>query len=332
MAHPGFTLCLCPDSRLMRDQVHALLVAHPPAEAGPGASAPEWERHSYWGDDPLPDAFWEALTLGGLFSIPKALVVHNAQNLPADAWKRLSVALSQARDHSWPLFCLNVDFERGKPKIPAHLAKLPCFIFAEKKGWLWSSPGLDARSQSAFVRSEAKRLGLTFPPAMAEALVRRLPLDATAIGTEMEKLALTAGQDGSLPATALDMLDHEPDMDIFALMRALQQGNASGAVWRQILASQQGSDSLTFSFLAMLAREARQLWQLLAGEPVRLPPQVLNAKENLARALGFVGIARIWRLALEADKGVKSGERSPDQALERLIADLFILFAPRRSR
>ena len=316
----------------MRDQVHALLGAHPPEGTALGGTAPAWERHSYWGDEPLPDAFWEALTLGGLFSIPKALVVHNAQNLPADTWKRLSAALAQARDHSWPLFCLSVDFERGKPKIPAHLAKLPCFLFAEKKGWLWTSPGLDARSQAAFVRSEAKRLGLALSPAILESLVRRLPMDATAIGTEMEKLALAAAPDGSLPASALAMLEYEPDMDIFALMRALQQGNTPTAVWKQVLASQQGADSLTFSFLAMLAREARQLWQLLAGEPVRLPPQVLSAKENLARSLGFGGIARIWRLALEADKGIKSGERNPDQAMERLIAVLFVLFAPQRNR
>ncbi len=335
MTRPGFTICLCPDGRLMRDQVDALIVAYPPvpAEAGLGpVTEQSWERHAFWGDDPLPPAFWEALTLGGLFSTPKALIVHNAQNLPLETWKRLSAALAQARDHAWPLFCLRVDFERGKPKLAAHVAKLPCFAFAEKKGWLWSSPGLDARGQAAFVRAEAKRLALSLPPATLETLCRRLPLDAASIGTEMAKLALAAGPDGALPPSALDLVEHEPDLDIFALLRVLQSGQNPAAAWRQILVSQQGSDSLTFSFLAMLSREARQLWQLLAQEPVRLPPQVLAAKENLARTLGHRGIARIWRLALEADKGVKSGERNPDQALERLIADLFVLFAPQRQR
>ncbi|MDL2216782.1 DNA polymerase III subunit delta, partial [Desulfovibrio sp. OttesenSCG-928-M14] len=31
-------------------------------------------------------------------------------------------------------------------------------------------------------------------------------------------------------------------------------------------------------------------------------------------------------LALQAEKGIKSGERSPDQAFEMLTADLFLLF------
>ncbi len=318
MTRPGFSIYLCPDRYLIRAQAEKALAKHTPPDA-------DWERHAYWGDDALPASFWENLTVQGLFSTPKTLVVHNAQNIPADTWKRISSALGSPLGDVWPFLCLQVDFERGQPKVPAHIAKLQCMAFAEKKGWIWSSPGLDARGRSLFVQAEAKRLGLTLRPGALEALCARLPFDAATICREMEKIALAAPPDGTVAPGLAAIVEYEPEPDIFSLIRTLQQGDAS-SVWRQALASGQGGDSATFAFLATLTREARQLWQLLAGESVRMPPQVIAAKTALARSLGFAGVARLWHLALEADKGVKTGERGVDQAMEGLIAGLSLLF------
>lgn len=132
---PGFSFCICPDGKLLRQQVEELLGAHPDAGR---------ERHVFWGDDELPPKFWEILTLQGLFSTSRVLVMRNAHALTADVWKRLSAALSRPNPQTWPLFCLEVAWEKGQPKIPAHIAKLPCFTFADAKGWIWRSPGLGA--------------------------------------------------------------------------------------------------------------------------------------------------------------------------------------------
>ena len=335
MARPGFTICVCPDRYLVRAHIEAALDAAPPESGGGllgGGPASSWERHAFWGDDPLPPAFWEHLTLQGLFGTPKAVIVHNAQNIPADTWKKISAAVSSPNAETWPFFCLYVAFERGKAKIPAHIASLACMRFAEQKGWMWSSPGLDERGKTLFIGNEAKRRGLTFAPGALEAVASRLPLDATTIGTEMDKLALTAANN-EISRESADILDHEAEPDVFSLIRNLQQKRGNLAVWEQALASERGSDSMAFAFLAMLAREARQLWQISLGEPVRLPPQVLSAKTALARSLGLAGIAKLWHLALEADKGVKTGERTPDQALDALLASLSLLFsAPGQSR
>lgn len=332
MARPGFTICVCPDAYLVRAHIEKELAQAPPESGGGllgGSATPAtWERHAYWGDEALPSSFWEHLTLQGLFATPKAVIVHNAQNIPADSWKKISAALGSPNSETWPFFCLHVAFERGKAKIPAHIAKLACIGFAEKKGWLWSSAGLDERSKVAFVQTEAKKRGLSFAPGALEAVAARLPLDATAIGTEMDKLFLAAPPDGVLTAQVADILDRDVEIDVFSLIRNLQSGKNPAAVWEQAISSERGGDSLTFSFLAMLTREARQLWQISHGEPVRLPPQVLSAKTTLARSLGLSGIAKLWHLALEADKGVKTGEHSPDQALERLLASLSLLFLP----
>ena len=327
MARPGFTICACPDRYLVRTRIEELLTEFAPENGGLMGGSAGWERHAYWGDDPLSDSFWEHLTLQGLFATPKAVIVHNAQNIPADSWKKISAALSSPNAETWPVFCLYVAFEKGKPKIPAYLASLGCMKFAEKNGWFWVSPGLDERSKTLFVQAEAKKRNLTFAPNALEAVTARLPLDATAIGTEMDKLSLAA-QDGTITISLADILEHEIEPDVFALIRDLQQRRSARSVWEQALASERGSDSMAFAFLAMLAREARQLWQINAGEPVRLPPQVLSAKTTLARSLGYAGIAKLWHLALEADKGVKTGERTPDQALDNLLASLSLLFSP----
>ena len=337
MARPGFTICVCPDSYLIRTHIEKELAAFPPGSGGGGllgGGSADWERHAFWGDEALPASFWEHLTLQGLFSSPKAVVVHNAQNIPADSWRQVSAALASPNSETWPFFCLAVAFERGKPKIPAHIAKLGCIAFAEKKGWLWSSPGLDERGKAAFIKSEGAKRGLAFAPGALEAVAGRLPSDAASIGAELDKLALavpgSGPKAGLVDAHFADIFDRDVEPDIFAIIRDLQRGGNTMPVWEQVLASGRGGDSLAFAFLAMLTREARQLWQICQGEPVRLPPQVLTAKTNLARSLGLAGIAKLWHLALEADKGVKTGERSPEQALETLIASLSRLFRPGR--
>lgn len=147
---PGFSFCICPDGKLLRQQVEELLGAHPDAGR---------ERHVFWGDDELPPKFWEILTLQGLFSTSRVLVMRNAHALTADVWKRLSAALSRPNPQTWPLFCLEVAWEKGQPKIPAHIAKLPCFTFADAKGWIWRSPGWSPARSAATSRYVPRRWG-----------------------------------------------------------------------------------------------------------------------------------------------------------------------------
>lgn len=334
MARPGFILCVSPDEYLTRVRINRALAENAPHPEGGlrGASAPiAWERHAFWGDDPLPGAFWDSLTLQGLFASPKALIVHNAHAILADAWRNISVALAAPNSDVWPFFCLRVAFERGKPKVPAHIANLACYAFAAKKDWLWIIPGLDEKNKARFVREEAGKRSLSFAPGALESITAALPFDAAAIGTQLDKLALAAGKDGLLTPDLAEILDREIAPDIFSLIKDLQQGRAT-AVWEQALLSERGSDSMAFAFLATLAREARQLWQIALGEPAHLPPHVLAVKTPLARSLGTAKIASLWHLALEADKGVKTGERSPDQALDSVLSSLSLLFCPRTSR
>ncbi|GFM37383.1 DNA polymerase III subunit delta [Desulfovibrio psychrotolerans] len=326
---PGFSICVCPDAQLIKEQVESLLAAHPAAE-GP------WQRHAYWGDEGLPAVFWENLTLQGLFAAPKCLVVRNAQNLATDDWKKLSQTLGRFNPLAWAFLCMEVPFEKGGPKVAKAVSSLQCWTFADKQGWIWTSPGLTPQTMRGFASAWATRNGVTILPPVLQTLSHKLPPDATAATRELEKLALAAGDSRTITAEIAADLSHEPEMDVFAFINALQNagsgqtgGNASlHKVWHKVMHSQAGGEEMVFPFLAMLLREARLLWQLLAGEQAFLPGNVKQAKERLARSLGRARLCRIWDLALEADKGIKTGERRPEQAMELLVAGLIALFSP----
>ena len=246
---PGFSFCICPDGKLLRQQVEELLGAHPDAGR---------ERHVFWGDDELPPKFWEILTLQGLFSTSRVLVMRNAHALTADVWKRLSAALSRPNPQTWPLFCLEVAWEKGQPKIPAHIAKLPCFTFADAKGWIWRSPGLEPRSLRRHIQIRSKALGLDLEPGCVDILAETLLPDAAAVDAELSKLQLLA--DGK-PLTQEQARSVSPttEFNVFAFLRQLQAGQAA-SVWKSILEEQSKGEEPLFYLLAMLQREARQLW------------------------------------------------------------------------
>lgn len=322
MSRPGFSICACPDVQLIKNRIDALLGAHPAPEGA-------WERHVYWGDEGLPPAFWENLTLQGLFASPKALVVRNAQELAVDEWKKLSLALGSSNPQAWPFLCLEVAFDKNGPKVAKAVTNLKCWAFAEKQDWIWKSAGLSPRDIREFVAGWASRNGIAIAPPVLQALATNLPGDATAATRELEKLALAAGDAATITPDLAAEIAHESEMDIFAFINALQQGNAPARVWSRVMQGHTNSSEGIFKFLAMLLREARILWQLLSGENVFLPGNVKQNKERLAAALGRARIARIWDLALEAEKGIKSGERSPEQAMEMIVAGLIALFGPR---
>ena len=313
---PGYSLCICPDGRLLNNQISDMLARF--------AQPEPWQREVAWGDEGLDAAFWEALTLQGLIETPRALVVRNANLLPAEIWKRLSRALARPLGKTWLFLCLEGGWEKGQPKIAAHISKLKLFEHARKQDWLWQSPGIDARSLKAYLTAQAKQRQLHFEPGALEALCRVLPLDAAAIDNELGKIALYV-EDGKIDSKAAMLVEHSPAFDIFSLLRHMQAGR-SLAVWQQVLGEEHQQEDMVFPLAGLLLREARILWQLKAGEKPYLHPQDAQAKRELASRMGFTSLARLWELALSAEYAIKSGQYNPEQALHALIAGLGQVF------
>lgn len=318
---PGFSLFVCPDGYLLRSALEEALAAWPPERGA-------WERHVFWGDEEPAPRFWELLSLEELFGASRAIVVRQAQLWPAAVWKKLSRALARPSARVWPLLCLEGEWEKRRPKIPAHITRLRCFAFADERGWVWRGEGLGERGLERHVRTRALALGLSFAPDALEQFCASVPPDGLAIENELRKLALMAG--GEAVNTAMTATGGwSPECNVFACIRQMEQGNLAG-VWRE-LARGGDDDRLLFSLLALLAREWRLLWQVCAGENARLHPSDAAFKRALAQRLGAAGVARGFAALADAEWQVKSGRRSPAQALESLAAEMAALCAPARS-
>jgi DNA polymerase-3 subunit delta len=265
------------------------------------------------------------MNLTGLFPVRRALVIRQADALPAAVWKRVSGALASPKEHCWPFFCLETAWEKGQAKIPAHIAKLKCLAHADSQGWIWRRAGLDDRTLRGFVQKEIKTRKLRFEQGALELLCAGLIPDAAAVASELDKLELVA-PDGLVSAELAAQAAHVPAFDTFRFLRLIQGGRVLNA-WRDVLRARRENEGLLFSLIGLLTREVRLLWQLLRGESVRTHPAELDAKRKLASRLGHNGLTRLFRLLFLADLSVKSGERQPEQALDALVADLILLLA-----
>ncbi len=337
MSRPGFYFCICPDAGLIKRHIEELLSKYPAqsSEAASGGmggllgntrTPPEWQQHTYWGDEELPNSFWENPTLQGLFSTPKILLLRNAQNINAAQWKEISASMAQPNPLTWLIICLEVPFEKGKPKLAAHLSKLKPLLFAEKKAWIWRHSGLDIKGIRSYIISKAPKIQLTFEADALDALCASVPADATAIDNEMEKLRLAA-KGGHVYMDMVGSGSYVPESNIFSFMHHIYAGNLTAA-WAEIYRSQHDIDSVLFPFLALLSRDVKVLWQILAGEGVRLHPQSAREKEALARRLGFSGVTKIFTYIVNAELSIKSGEKNVEQTLESLVTQLITVFTP----
>lgn len=322
MQRPGFTFLFCPDPELVRQRIRSLLA---------GQSG-EFERRVYWADDEVfPPAFWQDLSVASLFACPKAVVLRRTEVLPDAFWSQLSPHLAGFNATVWPIFCMEGTWDKGRPRRPKALAKQKFWAVAEKRGWVLEIPGLTAKGLPAFLRQEIKERGLDAPVGVLKRLAELLPLDAAAAAVELDKLALAAGGRGRITPADLAAVAFAPELDVFDFVRAAVAGTAPVKVWARVLADHQASsnDKILFAFLGILVREARLLWELAHGETpsARIPSFILDQKADLARRLGPARVAGIFDLALQAEMGIKSGQRDPEQAFEALVAGLHALCA-----
>lgn len=322
MESPGFFFCICPDAALLRDYVERELIS----PLAPGSGAPVPDVQTYWADEGLDRRFWDALTLLGMDGRSRVLVVRGAQQLPADVWKKLSSTLGTPRPGVLPIFCLECPWEKGQPKLPAHVAKLKCLAFADSRKWVWRSAGIDGRAIRQYVQKQASAMGLNLKPDALNVLSEMLIPDAAAVHGVLEQLYL-ASADGSVDVNLVrQMTEFTPDAVIFDVIRQLESGNTR-AVWKTLLREGDGGESLLFPLLTLMARETRILWQLNAGDRVFVPKFVESEKRKLASRIGFAGLCQVFDALRTAELSVKSGARQPLQALEELVASLSLLFS-----
>jgi len=317
MSRPGFTFCLCPDPELLREHIHQELERHDPG----------CRVKTFWADEELPEAYWGHFHQRALTGQTTALLLRCCEKLTAPTWKSLSRLLNRHRRQVWPIFCIESEWTGNKPPVPAAISRLKCWQLARSRGWIWQTPGLDQPGLRRYIQDWADRRGIRVQPEFMRRALNALPLDASLVKGELDKLELWAWETRELGREETGLLSVEPETDVFAFLRSMQRGEKL-TVWKRVIKGQMETDSGAFlPFLHLILREARILWQLLCGEEVRLPAAVKREKLQLARSMGLAGLSGLWSHVLEAETGFKSGEWSQLQALDILVVHLEAAFS-----
>ena len=312
MARQGFSFLVCADPELIRDRVDELL--------GGEGFAPR----VFWGDEDLTDRYWQTLTVPSMMGPPNAVILRRAQDQDDDFWTRMEPLLAMARPSVWPIFCLESEWDKGKPKVAKSVTKGKFWAAAQKRGWIWEHPGLTRANIGRELDRFAARHALSFGPGVKKTLAESLPLTTIALRNELEKILLLAGENTTILAEHLAVLETEDPFDIFAFLRSLQTPQGRKQAWDRLLNDPaMASGDMVFPVSSLMLREARQLWQLLHGEDnkVQLFPGLKAEKKNLAKRLGPARIGRFWDLVLKADTDIKTGRLKPAQAMENLVKD-----------
>src|SRR5215218_4980852 len=163
-----------------------------------------------------------------LAAIPAMSLMDSRRYLLADGIERwrdrqlepvLGVLTELPPDLSLVLIC------RDKPA-----AKLRKAVKAAK-GEVHEFEAPKARDMPRVLVAEAQRLGLRLEPAAARMLVERMGANSVRLRNELERLALWAGEDGSVTAADLaEMIADTSEAAVWSLSDALIEGDAAAAL------------------------------------------------------------------------------------------------------
>lgn len=322
---PGFLFFVCPDAQILRERAEDEAAAY--AAAGDGS---EVIRHCFWGDEAPPRAFWDALTVAGLFSVRRLVLVRQANRWPAAVWHTLEKALSRPRKGVLPIFCLEGEWGKARwnspaePKIPAVIARLACWRFAEGRGWIWRDEGLTDSNIRAHILKSAQRRGLRLSQQAVMRLAEGLPRSAEVVDNELEKLSLLPeARERVLGVDDLATASWLPDANIFACLDALFSGNVA-TLWKQA-ALIQDRDAAVFLLLTLVSNNLRQLWKDQAGEIVAFKGLSKKIMPQLGDRLGHSGIRDALCLVVDTEKAIKTGQCAPDQALDSFLSRMLAI-------
>ena len=150
MTRQGFSFLVCADPELLKDRVDELLEGH------------GFAVRIFWGDEELPDRFWQTLTVPSMMGPPNAVVLRRAQDQNDEFWSRMGALLAMARPSVWPIFCLEGEWKSGKSSVPKTVSKGKYWDAAQKRGWVWEHPGLSRATIGQELDRFTARHGLTY--------------------------------------------------------------------------------------------------------------------------------------------------------------------------
>lgn len=327
---PSFYFCICNDAYLSKQHMDTFLNSlGKPWSVDSSTNNTLIEKYTYWPEDLSEQKFWNTMTLQNLTGTPKLIYVRHAHSILADDWKKLSATLATTRNGILPVFFFECAWEKGIPKIPAHITKLKCFEFATSKKWEFRSIGLNEKNIKAFLFKELQKHAIVLNQESMEMLAFSIIPDATLIASTVSHLALLA-ENGTISKKNLAQLNgYVPELQIFDLIKDIENSNGK-KIWALFAKDNTEGEDIIFSLIALMSREARMLWQLLMGEHVYIAPTILDSKKILAKRLGATGLSTLFTALTEAEFAIKSGKYSVAQTFDFLLVTLCDIFSKKR--
>ncbi len=299
-------MLICPDSGLGKQKAKALLSQFAPSQGA-------WQIKTFWGDETPQDSFFESFDAGGLLGTSTCLLVHSAERWNAKIWDKIEKMLPRLSPYCWPIFCLEGEWTKGSPKLPAHLGKRACLKLAEKNGWVWRDAGLSQNTVHDYVTKRARELGYSLPPDLLRDLAQTTPLDALSIDSELTKLALYYAEKDRLDVREWQRSERE--QDIFTFLRNIQSGNLPKVL--SALKTESEPERAFFTLSVLLDRNIRAMWKNTSG---------FGSTASLPRAK----VAQAMSLLVDVEWKLKQGSiPSVAKALDTLVIEMTRLFARR---
>ncbi len=284
------------------------------------------QMHVYWGDEGLTSEFWQTLTISSLDARADFIIVRTAEKLDSETWKRISETLGTLREEVFIVFCLEVDWEKGKPKIPAIISNQMCFTFSEKKGWNFRLAPLTAESLPKYIRKAMAERKLQASNEILEMLSTMLPPFASAVDNTFDQLLLGVENATITKEDLANISMNSEGLMVFEFIKNLEN-NKPFDLWRELLLDAGSAKDVYFALVANLTTQARQMWQILFNDDVvGIHPYVLQLRTQMARKMGQKRVGYLFLLLREAELSIKSGKKDIVQAMEELLYDLSILY------
>ncbi len=291
------------------------------------SSATKKARHVYWGNDGLLSDFWQKLTIQSLLPQVDFFLIRNAEKLDADTWKKLTENLGTIREDAFVALAIESAWEKGKPKLPALISGQKCYTFAEKKDWVIRLAPLNDGTKNAYIKKGLQKRKLTTQAELFEKLVHILPPNASSIENALDQLLLAceSNENREIQERYLEILaPASTELLLFDYLNRIESNNVL-TLWKKLLLEAK-ADEVLFGFIALMTREARQLWQLLSSDKASVPPFLIGKKTAMAKKLGKAKILQIFLLCREAEWSLKSGKKTEAQAMESLLTALTLLY------
>jgi DNA polymerase-3 subunit delta len=157
-----------------------------------------------------------------------------------------------------------------------------------------------ARDMPRVLVADAQRLGFRLDPAAARLLVERMGANPVRLRTELERLALWAGEGGAVGAEDLEaMITDTSEAAVWSLSDALIEGDAANAlrIGERLIGQGENVTGLIYGLASRLRGACAAAAQLEEGIPPKQVESSLKmhpyAAKQLVRRLGNVDLASL---------------------------------------